>query len=173
MLLIAGLLIVNGGTACIFVTRDYWYLGYIPVLVGTWAWPAIDLAGVKILMGLAEEKDAKGLASAYVAINAVVIAVAGTLSGLFGGVMAEWLGQWHGSLFTWPITYHGILLLISAALRLLALGWVLAMTEPSAKSTHEAFRYLVANLYSNLNQGWLTPVRRIFRWDAPADEPSE
>ena len=56
-----------------------------------------------------------------------------------------------------------MLFLISGALRLLALLWLIGMREPQAHSTRAAVRYITVNIYSNLRQGIFMPVRRAVR----------
>ena len=97
--------------------------------------------------------------SAYVAINSLVAALAGILSGLFGGAIAELLSDWQGTLLGWPLTYHGVLFLISGVLRLAALLWVVRLEDTRAYGTRAALRYMGTNLYSNLQQAVFIPGR--------------
>ena len=159
VLLIAGLLIVHGGAAWIFVTRDRWVLGYLAVILATAAWPGIEATNFNILLGMSESLDDRRQGSAYVAINSLVAALAGILSGLFGGAIAELLSDWQGTLFGWPLTYHGVLFLISGVLRLAALLWVLRLEDTRAYGTQAALRYMGTNLYSNLQQAVFIPGR--------------
>jgi len=164
VLLIAGLLIVPGGAAWVFVTRDHWIPGYCAVMLVCAAWPGVELANFNIMLGMSGERSRPG---AYVAINSLVGAVAGILSGLFGGIVAEALSDWHGTLFGWPLTYHGVLFLISGVIRFLALGWLIGLEDRRAYTTHAALRYMGTNLYSNLHQAIFLPGRlllRLTRW---------
>jgi MFS family permease len=161
VMVIAGLLMVNGGASWIFVTPENWYIGYAVVLVATFAWPAIELGNFNILVSLSGSRQ-RGGSSAYVAINALVVAVAGIASGLFGGAVAAAIGEaWRGTLFGWPLTYHGVLFLISAGLRLLALLWLIGIHEPGAVDTRTAVRYMAGSFYSNVQQMLFMPSRVI------------
>ena len=94
----------------------------------------------------------------------MVVALSGTLSGLFGGVLARSLHDWHGSLFGLPLTYHGILFLLSSGLRGVALLWLRGIDDPRAFPARDALRYMAADMYSNLQQTLFVPVRILGRW---------
>lgn len=164
VLLIAGLLVVHGGAAWVFVTREHWVIGYLAAMIATAAWPGVELANFNIMLGMSAATGGKRGGSIYVAINSLVGAVAGILSGLFGGAIAEWLGDWQGALFGWPLTYHGVLFLISGAMRFLALGWLIGLEDRGAGSARAALRYMSTNLYSNLQQAIFMPGRLLLRF---------
>jgi MFS family permease len=125
VLQVAGLLIINGATAWCLVTPETKWVGMLAVLVSATAWPGMELAAGNLLYALSESgKSGNRLGSAYAALNSAVVAVAGTVSGLFGGWLAEALAGWHTYLWGWLITYHGVLFGVSALLRLVALGWI-------------------------------------------------
>lgn len=158
--IISGVLIVNGASSWILVTPDSWAVGYISVLLASFAWPGIELANFNILLNLSESQGGARAGSAYVALNSVVVAVAGTLSGLFGGAVAEWLGSdWKIIVFNWPITYHGVLFIISAVLRAASLLWLIGLQEAGSRRTRDAARYVAGNVYSNVQQAILMPSR--------------
>lgn len=162
-LVIAGLVIVPGAASWIFVTPENWWLGYIGVVASLVGWAGVELANFNILLGMSASRKGQRQGSAFLAVNYVVVSLAGAVSGLFGGVVAHALEGWEGTLFGWRLTYHGVLFLISGALRLLALLWLIGMHEPQAQSTREAMRYIAANIYSNVRQGIFMPVRRVAR----------
>ena len=162
-LVIAGLGIVPGAAAWVFVTPEHWWLGYVAVLLAVAAWPGVDLANFNILLRMSESGDGERQGSAYVAVNSVVVAGAGVASGLFGGLVAKVLGGWRGMLLGWPLTYHGVLFLLSAALRLAALAWLVGLREPEARTTRDTVRYVVGTMFSNVQQAIFMPVRRLMR----------
>jgi MFS family permease len=165
-LIAAGILVINGATSWIFVTRDSWIPGYLIVLISTAAWSGMDIASFNLLLRMTEVRGGKRSSdSAFIAINSVAVAVAGTLSGLFGGGVAEWLGSdWHTTICGWPLTYHGVLFLCSGVLRLAAVGWILTLKEPkTGVATRDALRYMASNLHSNLVQATFFPVRVFIR----------
>ncbi len=164
VLLLAGLLVVNGASAWIFVRPESWRPGYFLVLISAAAWPGVELGSFNLLLRMSESRGGNNPGTATIAINSLVIAIAGCLSGLFGGAMAEWLGSdWQGSLFGWPLSFHGVLFLISAAVRLAALGWLIGLVEDSGVATRVAIRYFAAGVYSNLQQVMFAPIRRLGR----------
>jgi MFS family permease len=163
----AGLLIINGATFWIFITPGSWIPGYILVLTSTAAWAGMDIASFNLLLRMTEIKGSgkRSSDSAVIAINSVVAAIAGTLSGLFGGSVAEWLGSdWRTMIFGWPLTYHGVLFLCSGVLRMAAVAWIFTLKEPQGKvATREALRYMAADAYSNLLQATFFPARMFVR----------
>lgn len=130
-MLVAGLLIVNGATAWALVTPGAKWIGYLAVLVSSFAWPAMELASSNFLftMSQSRQQDGPRLGSAYVALNSTVVAVAGTLSGLFAGWVAQALQGWHLILRGWPVTFHVVLFFISAVVRIAAILCVLGMRD--------------------------------------------
>jgi MFS family permease len=165
VLLIAGIFIVHGGASWIFVTKESWWIGYIGALLAMMAWPGVELANLNILLRISQSRDDLHIhrGSAFVAMHSLVVALGGTLSGLFGGAVAQVLRDWQGTIFGWPLTYHGLLLLISAGLRAGSLVWLIGMHEPQAYTTRAALRYMVTNIYSNVQQAVLIPVRGMGR----------
>lgn len=161
--LVAGLLIVPGAAAWIFVSRDQWLWGYLVVLIATAAWPGIEIANFNMMLAISDQHAGQGRRSGYVAVNSAANAIAGIASGLCAGLFAEALRDWRTTLWGWTLTYHGLLFLISAALRVVALGWLLGMTDPGAATTRTAFRYLGTNLYSNLQQAIFLPGRVLWQ----------
>ncbi|MFW6162227.1 MAG: MFS transporter [Planctomycetota bacterium] len=160
---IAALLVVPGAAAWILVTPEHWWLGYCGVLLSIVGWSGVELANFNFLLGMGASRKGQRQGSGYLAVNSVVVSTAGILSGLLGGTVASWLEGWEGSLLGQRVTYHGVLFLISGALRLAALGWLIGMREPQAQPTRAAVRYIAVNIYSNVRQGLFMPVRRIAR----------
>ncbi len=132
-MLIAGVLIINGATTWLCITPGTKILGYIPVLLSAFAWPAMNLAGSNLLFSLSEtRKDGTHPGSAYPAIASTVGAIFGTISGIFGGAVAETLKGWHQTIFGYDVTYFAVLFFLSAALRIIALFFVAAMRDERA-----------------------------------------
>ena len=161
--ILSGAGVVHGAVVWIFVGEGHLFPGYAGILLAAFAWPGLELASYNILLGLVERKAGVAKNTAYVAINSVVVAGAGLLSGLFGGVLAHQLKNWHGEWLGLPVTYHGVLFLTSSVLRIVALGALLKIEEPGAFTTREAFRYMASTMYSNLQGMLLMPVR-LAKW---------
>lgn len=161
-LLLAGLVVINGANTWILVTPTSWIPGYILVLTAVAAWPGMELAGFNLLLRLTGTGNRGRASSAVVAINSMAVAVAGTLSGLFGGMVMELLGPgWHTTIMGWPLTSHGVLFLVSAVLRALALVWILSLKEERQVGTRDALHYMMVNLFSNVQQMGFLPIRML------------
>lgn len=161
---IAGGLILHGAVIWVFVVQGHWVAGAIGVAVAAFAWPGVELASYNIMLGLVGQRQGARRNTAYVAINSVVVATAGTLSGLFGGLVARSLHDWRGSLLGMPLTYHGVLFLVSGLLRAVALLWLRGIEDPRSFPARDALRYMAADMYSNLQQTVFVPVRLLGRW---------
>jgi MFS family permease len=160
---IAGLMVVPGAIWWILVTPEHWWLGYIGVLTSIVGWAGVELGNYNILLGMGASRKGQRQGSAFLAVNGVVVAAAGAVSGLTAGAAAKLLGDWEGSLLGQRLTYHGVLFLVSGALRFGALFWLIGMREPQAHSTRAAVRYIAVNIYSNVRQNLFMPVRRMMR----------
>lgn len=130
VMLFAGVLVINGASAWAFVTPGTLWTGYLLVMISSFGWPAMELAGGNLLYSMSEtRRGEESLGSAFAAINSGVIAIAGTLSGLFGGWVAQSLKDWHGSIMGHPITFHVVLFIISGILRIVALLWIFGLQD--------------------------------------------
>ena len=167
ILVIAGLLILPGSIGWIFISREHWVWGYVLIVIATAAWPGIEAGNFNILLSLSDAADGRASGSAYVAINSTACAVAGVLSGLFGGAVAQALGDWRTTILGYPLTYHGVLFIISSVFRLAAVFWLIRFQDHRAATARTALRYLGTNLYSNLQQAVFIPGRllqQLSRW---------
>ncbi len=164
-LIAAGVLVINGGAAWVFVTRDSWIPAYLCTLLATAAWAGMDIGGFNWLLRKSDGGGKHRGNSAVIAINSVVVAVGGTLSGVFGGSVAQWLGDdWRMTLPGVTLTYHGVLFLASALLRVAAVGWLCTLQEPEGKmATRQALRYMMGSVYSNLLQATFFPARVLIK----------
>ncbi len=164
VIIVAGMCVIPGGLAWIFVREGHWFPGYFGIMLAAFAWPGVELGYVNILLGLMERRKGNIRNTAYVAINSVVVAVAGTLSGLFGGLLARELKDWQGSVWGVTLTYHGLLFLISTVLRAGGLLFLRGIEEPRAFSARDAFQYMAGTMYSNLQNTLVLPMRLAGRW---------
>lgn len=172
VLIIAGLLIVPGTLGWLFVSREHWVWGYLLVVLSTAAWPGLEAGNFNVLLNLSDAAKGRASGSSYVAINSAACAVTGVLSGLFGGAVAQALGDWHTTIFGNALTYHGVLFIISAVIRLAAVGWLIGFTDQGAATPRTALRYLGTNLYSNMQQAVFIPGRllqQLSRWTYQAN----
>ncbi len=171
VLFISGCLIIAGGIGWPLVQPGFWLLGYPLVIISVTGWPGVQLAGFNILLGMSQTKNSKvgSPGSAFIAINSLATAVAGTLSGLFAAAVVSFWDRHIGTgnsitILGWPVTYHSVLFTISSFLRALALLWLIGLHEPTSHTTRAALRYIGTNIYSNVIQGLFLPARIVGRF---------
>jgi MFS family permease len=148
------------------MTRGSVWLGYLLSALGAAFWTAVEVANLNLVLefsgGSEDDPDKRG-GSGYVAVNSVIINVAGCLGGLTAGVLAQWLSTWHyetGFALIPQLTFYEILFAISAFLRLAAVVIFLPhIQEHGARGTREALRFMSANIYNNLFNAVLQPLR--------------
>jgi len=139
------------------------WIGYAIALIGIFAYPGFEIANFNIILSISGGRE--GGSSAYVVVNSAAIALGGVLSGLLGYGAAHMFESLNIALPLWDmtLTYHGLLLGLSALLRFAALPWAFAMHEPASHATSDALRYMGANVYSNVRQAILMPTRVVGR----------
>lgn len=177
VLLIAGAAIVNGSWGWILVGHGavpvevlgvhfsaMTVLGYAVAVVGMVCWPGVEIANFNILLGMTGSRAGRA-GGAFVAWYAIAVALGGALSGLIGGAVAHYLKSFHWEipLIGIVLTYHGLLFLISAAIRLYAVSIAWGLREPKATGTREAFRYVTNNFYDNARAMLLLPTQVVGR----------
>jgi MFS family permease len=150
---------MNGGGA-----GSIW-LGYFLAAAGAALWAGVEVANFNLVLEFSGSTTDDGEAggSNYVAVNSVIINIAGCFGGLASGVIAKAMGDW-----SWrpPVTWLGtfsfyeVLFAISGVLRLLAVVIFLPkIHEPEARPTVEALRFMTANIYNNLFNAVFLPLR--------------
>ena len=122
----------------------------------------MEIANFNIVLEMSEtpEQGSTGGGSSYVAVNSVIINIAGCLGGLSAGVIAQSLSTWeHFWLFK---TFRGydILFAVSAVMRLLAVVVFLPFIhDATARPTAQAVRFMMSNVYNNLFNALQQPVK--------------
>jgi len=140
-------------------------LGYVLSMAGAVLWSGVEVANFNMVVEFSgsQENDQDGAArgTAYVAVNSVIVNLAGMISGILWGLIAQRLRDWHWSPAAGvrPLTFFEVLFAFSAALRLAAVLFLPFIHEPSARPAREAVRYMGANIYNNLFNAVLLPVR--------------
>ncbi|MEE9405256.1 MAG: MFS transporter [Algisphaera sp.] len=175
-------LVVCWGFACfgsvgwVFITPDSVWLGYMWVMLVSFAWPGVEVANFNFLLDYSGDRAG---GSSAVALNSLAVGIAGTLAGVFAGVVAAWLGaewRWAVPVVGVVLTYHGVLILASTALRVLAMFVVLCLHEPEATGTRESIRMAAGGLWSNVRQIGGRPVRTsgaALRWAYRVDRKAK
>lgn len=164
LLIIAGLGLVPVGLGWCFVTKELIWLGYVLSALGAALWAGVEVANLNLVLEMSgsDTEDGGGGGTGYVAINSVIINVAGCMGGLASGLIAQHLKnidwQWVTAYKTF--TFYDVLFALSAALRLVAVVvFVPHIREAGARPTYEAFRFMSANIYNNVFSAVLQPVR--------------
>jgi hypothetical protein len=133
-------------------------------------WTGIEVANFNFVIDMSGSDPRRG-GSGYVAVNSVIINVAGCLGGLASGLIAERLKHWAWQ--PWAggkvLTFYDVLFALSGAVRLAALVVLLPLIhEPSARGTLEALRFMRATILGAA-QATLTRLSRAARLPAAGE----
>ncbi len=169
VLAIASLGLVPVGLGWCFMNSGLIWIGYLLSMGGAALWAGVEVANFNLALEMAgsreHDSDEEGGGSSYVAVNSVIINIAGCTSGVCAGLIASSLRDWSWDvqiLGLMPFTYYEVLFLISAVLRMLAVVVFLPLIhEPEARPTIEALRFMTANLYNNAMGALMLPLRTI------------
>lgn len=175
-MLIAILGLVPIGIGWVFMHGGHIWLGYLLGALGAALWTGVEVANFNLVIELSgtdsDPKSEGGGGTAYVAINTVIVNIAGCLGGLFYGTIAEyfsWMTAYDtGIAWLSSVSFYHVVFAVSAILRLAAVFPMLRVHEPEAEPTLDALRFMAGNLYNNVAGAVMLPVR-LFR--AKEDEP--
>ncbi len=142
-----------------FVTPGRLWMGYALSGVGAALWAGVEVANQCLVLEASGKSRARGGGSSYVAVNTVIINLAGCFGGLTAGVMAQVLRQWNwqpvGGLKVF--TFFDVLFVVSAVIRV---GAVLALLpllkEVGARSAWQTMRFITIGL---IRAAWELPRR--------------
>jgi len=166
VLIIGALGLVPVGLGWCLMTSGTVWLGYLLSALGAAFWTAVEVANLNLVLeftGSDDNGNGGGGGSGYVAVNSVIINVAGCLGGLTSGVIAQSLADWQydtGFALIPQLTFYELLFAISGVLRLASVVIFLPhIHEHGAAGTREALRFMSANIYNNLFNAILQPIR--------------
>lgn len=173
-MLLAVIGIVPVGVGWVLMNSGQAWLGYVLACVGAAWWTGVEVSNFNLVLELSGTGSKGGTGgSAYMAINAAIINIAGMLGGVFYGIVAESLRMFEYDL-GWgglgPLSFYEVLFAISAVLRLAAVLPLLRVHEPEARPTVDLLRFMAGNLYNNVAGAVLLPVRLIRRDDREDDD---
>jgi MFS family permease len=179
VLAIASLGLVPVGLGWCFMGPGMHWLGYVLSIAGAALWTGVEVANLNFVLEFSGSEDGEGRSrgggSAYVAVNSVIINIAGCLGGLCAGVIAKVLKDWHvhvGLFGLGTVGFYEVLFALSGVLRLVAAAAFLpGLREPRARSTVEAIRFMSANIYNNLFNAILMPMRVLRVRKQPDERP--
>jgi len=164
LIMMGTVLIIPGSIGWVFASPGHLMPAYLLVLFTFAGWPAVEIGRFNVLLGMGETRAGRGSGIAYVAIFSVVCAISGSLSGCFGSAIVRVLGpDWRADLFGITLTYHGLLFIISTALRTFALLFLVRFQEPRAFATRDAIQYVAAGMVTNLQLAVVVPFRFLRR----------
>src|SRR6185436_5665550 len=86
VLILAGLGLVPVGLGWCFVTRGQIWLGYVLSAMGAALWAGVEVANLNLVLEMAGSEE-EGRGTGYVAVNSVIVNVAGCLGGLAAGLI--------------------------------------------------------------------------------------
>ncbi|MEO6436847.1 MAG: MFS transporter [Tepidisphaeraceae bacterium] len=165
---IASLGLVPVGLGWCFMGPGMAWLGYLLSAAGAALWTGVEVANLNFVLEFSGSQDKDGgesAGSAYVAMNSVIINVAGCLGGLSAGVIAMLLKDWHMDIALFglhSVGFYEVLFALSGILRgVAALAFLPGLREPDARPTAEAIRFMGSNIYNNLFNAILMPLRAL------------
>jgi MFS family permease len=160
---IAALGLVPVGFAWCFVSPAMAWLGYVLSALGAALWTGVEVANLNFVLEFSGSDEGENGGSSYVAMNSVIINIAGCLGGLSAGVIANVLKDWQwnpGIAGLHALSFYEVLFALSSVLRLVAaVAFLPRLREPQARSTVETMRVMTANIYNNLFNAILMPLR--------------
>jgi MFS family permease len=154
VLAIASLGLVPVGLAWCFMGPGMLWLGYVLSVAGAVLWTGVEVANLNFVLQFSGSEKGENGGSSYVAVNSVIINIAGCMGGLLSGVVAKLLKDWQwnpGIPGMHSITFYEVLFATSALLRLVAAGVFLPhLMEHKARGTVQTVRFIAANVGQNL-----------------------
>ena len=161
MVICSAVVFAGGAGWAITGPGDLFWPGYIIAMTAALAHPGIELARINIVLDQAGTRRGRTGGSAYVALNGIVWAAAGVVSGGFGSLIASTFTDWTYtvSAFNLTLTYHHLLFAASALFRLPLIPLALMLREPRATGTRDAIKYMTGVVYSNMREAVGIPLR--------------
>jgi MFS family permease len=167
VLILSGLGLVPVGLGWCLMTSGSVWLGYALSAAGAALWTGVEIANFNLVLEFSSTTDSAaddGGGSSYVAVNTAIINIAGCAGGLASGIIAQTLKDWSWQTTWMPwvkeFTFYELLFALSGVLRLAAVVVFLPhIHEHDARPTREALRFMTANIYNNLFNAVLQPVR--------------
>jgi len=162
VLALAALGLVPVGLGWMAMTEHRVWLGYLLSALGGMLWAGVEIANLNLVLELSSGDDGQEPDSSFIAVNSVIINIAGCLGGMASGWIAQGLAHMHWQ----PIAgikafnFYDVLFALSGILRLLAvLVFLPQLREPKAHPAREVLRFMSANIYNNLFNAILQPLR--------------
>jgi MFS family permease len=151
---------------CLLGPHNLW-LAFVLAAAHMVLWCGVEIANFNFVLEMSGSAAAgEGGGSAYVAVNSVIVNVAGCLGGLVAGLIAQTLKDW-----SWvpmagakAVTYYDVLFVLSGVLRLAAVAVFLPLLhEPTARSALQALRFITVGIRCTIAGYLLQPLRYAIR----------
>lgn len=160
----AGLIPVGIGWC--FMSGGFIWLGYLLAITGAIAWVGVEVTNTNLILDLSGvDEDGKQGGTGYIAMNSLLLNIAGFLGGITFGWIAQKLADFHYDLgITWlqPVSCYEVLFGLSVVFRIAAFLILLPrVKEHDAKPTVDALRFVSENIYSNLIGAVMLPAKII------------
>jgi MFS family permease len=166
-LVIAALGLVPVGMGWCLMNSGAIWLGYLLSAMGAALWVGVETANLDLILEFGSSGDDEGGGTSYVAVNTVILNIAGFLGGISSGIVATWLRDWTwdtGISWLAPFSYFEALFFISAMMRLMAVVVFLPhVHEHDARPTLVALKFMTGNFYNNLNSFVSQPLKLLRR----------
>ena len=149
ILILAASGMVPVGLGWCFLTGGNPWLGYVLSALGVALWTGVDVANFNFVIDTSGASRSGG-GTGYVAVNSVIINVAGCLGGLASGLIAERLTGWNWQPWAGAkvLTFYDVLFALSGVMRLAAVvAFLPFIHEPAARGTWEALRFMGAMIF--------------------------
>jgi MFS family permease len=138
---------------CLLGPGNLW-LAFVLAAAHMVLWCGVEIANFNFVLEMsASERAGAAGGSAYVAVNSVIVNVAGCLGGLAAGLIAQGLKDWSWTPLAGgkAVSFYDVLFALSGVLRLLAVAVFLPLLhEPTARSAGEALRFITAGIRCSL-----------------------
>ncbi|MBC8109286.1 MAG: hypothetical protein H7Z14_22060, partial [Anaerolineae bacterium] len=141
------------------------WIGYALAAAGAARWAGVEVANFNLVLEFSGSDEHGAPGTSYVAVNSVIINLAGCAGGLASGFVAQSLKNWAwdtGIGWLGTFSFYEVLFVLSGVLRLLSVVIFLPrIHEPEARPAHEALRFMTANIYNNLFNAIFMPLRMV------------
>jgi len=141
------------------------WIGYFLAAAGAGLWAGVEVANFNLVLEFSGAGDGGAPGTSYVAVNSVIINIAGCAGGLASGFVAQSLKNWTwqtGLPWLGTFSFYEVLFALSGVLRFLSvIVFLPRIHEPEARPAHEALRFMTANIYNNLFNAIFLPLRMV------------
>lgn len=173
VLALASLGLVPVGLGWCFMNHGGFILGFILSALGGMLWCGVEMVNLNLVLQSSADNDHTG-GSTYVALNTIIVSVAGCAGSLTAGCIGTWMKDWQWVTAFKTFSFYDVLFVLSAVLRLLAaVAFLPHIHEPTAQPAGQTLGFMTANIYNNLFSAVMQPLRAIgLMKDPPTDKPN-